>query len=261
MGSRKTRIHFGKIRVRKTIAIIPARLESTRLPKKLLLDLCGKPLIQRVVENTLQMRLFDAVYVATDSKIIADVCASFACPVIETGPHSSGTARLAEAITKIKPGKIIVNVQGDEPFLQKKQLQTLIQNLEKNKTAHIATLVTPSSNFEESQNPNIVKAVRDHHNKALYFSRHAIPYPRDPAQKPEYLHHVGVYAYRYSFLKKYPSLKPCSLESIEQLEQLRFLTNGYSILLVETQQKTIGIDTLEDLENARKFYAGTPKNS
>ncbi len=234
------------------IAIIPARLESTRLPKKLLLDLCGKPLIQRVVENTLQMQLFDAVYVATDSEIIANVCSSFGCPVIETRKdHLSGTSRLAEAITKIKHGKIIVNVQGDEPFVQKKQLQALIEHLEQSRNAEIATLVYPSDDFEESKNPNIVKAVSDHQNRALYFSRYPIPYRLDPTQKIKFLHHLGVYAYKRSFLKKYPSLKSCTLESTEKLEQLRFLTNAYKILLVETDQKTIGIDTLEDLEKAR----------
>lgn len=240
----------------KTFAIIPARLESTRLPGKLLRDLCGKPLLQRVFENATSMGIFDRIYVATDSNEIEKRCTEFSCPVIKTSPdHSSGTSRIAEACQSLPEADLIINIQGDEPFIRKEQLSSLINGLANQDECQIGTLVYPSHNFEESLDPNIVKAVKDHQNHALYFSRYSIPYVRDGKKEGVWLHHLGVYGFKRRFLEAYPHLKDCELERREKLEQLKFLTNGYKILLVETLEKTVGIDTLEDFEKAQEIIS------
>jgi 3-deoxy-manno-octulosonate cytidylyltransferase (CMP-KDO synthetase) len=240
--------------MKKKIAVIPARLESTRLPGKLLLDFSGKPLLQRVVENAQSFHLFDAIYVATDSQKIKAVCDSFGAEVLLTrADHDSGTSRIAEAVRHLE-GEIIVNIQGDEPFLKKQQVKKLVEHLEDNPGFSIATLIYPSDDPVSSGDPNIVKVVKDHENRALYFSRYPVPYNRDAKQNIFWLHHLGIYAFRRSFLQQYPKLKPCAMEKNEKLEQLRFLANGYSILTVETHEKTIGIDTREDYEAALSLF-------
>lgn len=234
-----------------TTAVIPARLSSTRLPGKLLLQLNGKSLLERVFDNINQFGLFDHIFVATDSPEIANECNKFKCPVIMTRKdHDSGTSRIAETVRYLK-GDIIVNIQGDEPFIKKNQLQTLIDKLRTNKDSLIGTLVFKSFDCEVSKNPNIVKAVSDINSHALYFSRYPVPYIRDDKDKSLYwLHHLGVYAFKREFLEKYSCLEDSYLEKSEKLEQLKFLANGYKILLVEVSEKTIGIDTKEDFENA-----------
>lgn len=238
----------------KKAAIIPARLESQRLPRKLLKPLLNKPLIQWVYENTKNFGVFDSIHVATDSKEIEKVCLDFGCKVIITGKdHESGTSRLSEAIKSIE-ADIIVNIQGDEPFIKTHQINSLITNLISSENSSIATLVVPSKDYEGSCNPNIVKAVKDTDNNALYFSRLAIPYNRENPDNGQWFHHMGVYAYKRSFLENYPNLKESYLEKVEKLEQLKFLANGYKILLVETNEKTIGIDTEEDFKQALEIF-------
>ena len=242
-----------------TVAIIPARLESTRLPRKLLRPLSGKPLLQRVYENTCRFDLFKAVYIATDSDEVIQAAKSFSAKTIKTSPaHTSGTSRLTEAYKSIPEAEIFVNIQGDEPFLKKDQIYRLISDFQKNPQTQIATLYFSSMDPNESSDPNIVKVVKNHKQEALYFSRYPIPYIRDKAPTGPWLHHIGVYAYRRSFLDIYPTLKECELEKKEKLEQLRFLTNGYKILLTETFEKTIGIDTQEDLLKAEQFIQEHP---
>ncbi|MBN2144217.1 MAG: 3-deoxy-manno-octulosonate cytidylyltransferase [Candidatus Aureabacteria bacterium] len=236
--------------MKKRSAVIPARLESTRLPGKLLLDLGGKSLIQRVFENARDFHLFDEIVIATDSQKIKETCEHFGARVLLTRcDHDSGTSRIAEIVGKLN-GEIIVNIQGDEPFLKKQQVSQLIEDLEMSPSCEIATLVYPSKDSKASRDPHIVKTVRDHLNRALYFSRYPIPFNRDPKQNISWLHHLGIYAFRRSFLQKYSDLLPCPLEQNEKLEQLRFLANGYDILLVETHEKTIGIDTQQDYRTA-----------
>ena len=242
-----------------TVAIIPARLESTRLPRKLLKPLRGKPLLQRVYENTCRFDLFQAVYIATDSDEVLHAAASFGAKAIKTSPiHTSGTSRLAEAFKAIPEAEIFVNIQGDEPFLKKDQIERLISDFKNSPRAQIATLYFSSMDQTESFDPNIVKVVKNHQQEALYFSRYPIPYIRDKNPVGPWLHHIGVYAYRRSFLEIYPDLKECELEKKEKLEQLRFLTNGYKILLTESFEKTIGIDTQEDLLKAEAFLQEHP---
>ncbi|OVE73690.1 3-deoxy-D-manno-octulosonate cytidylyltransferase [bacterium B13(2017)] len=237
----------------KIIGIIPARLESSRLSKKLLLEINKKTLIQRVYENSSNLKLFHEIYIATDSKEIEDTCYHFNANVIKTSNHhTSGTSRIAEAIKDIS-ADIIVNIQGDEPFIIKNQIKSLIDSLIKSKFAEIATLYYPCSDYQLSKDPNIVKTVKDLNSYALYFSRNPIPFRRNENQNGTWLHHLGVYAYKRKFLEQYPFLKDCLLEQMEQLEQLRFLTNGYKILLVETKEPTLGIDTQEDFEKAKQI--------
>lgn len=245
-----------------TVAIIPARLESTRLPRKLLKPLSGKSLLQRVYENTCRFDLFQAVYIASDSDEVIKAADSFGAKSIRTSKtHTSGTSRLAEAFKAIPHAEIFVNIQGDEPFLKKDQIERLISDFKNNPDAQIATLYFSSMDPAESMDPNIVKVVKNHKQEALYFSRYPIPYIRDKNPTGPWLHHIGVYAYRRSFLEIYPTLKECELEKKEKLEQLRFLTNGYKILLTETFEKTIGIDTQEDFLKAEKFLQEHPSPS
>ena len=234
----------------KVVAIIPARLESTRLNKKLLLDLKGKPVIQRVYDNINSFGLFSDIYVATDSSEIIEFCDNNHIKHIQTSSaHQSGTSRIAEASKEIN-ADIIVNVQGDEPFISNESLKDLISALNQNTEALIATLIYASNNEKEANDPNIVKVVKDLNNYALYFSRLPIPFNRANPQNSIWFHHIGVYAYKQEFLSNYHSLKKCSLEETEKLEQLSFLTNGYKIMLVETFEKTLGIDTEDDLKKA-----------
>jgi len=237
----------------KVVAIIPARLESTRLNKKLLLDLKGKPVIQRVYDNINSFDLFNDIYIATDNSEIIDFCNKNGIKHLETSSaHQSGTSRIAEA-SKLIDADIIVNVQGDEPFIIKSQIKDLISALSNNSSPLIATLIYKSSDLKDANDSNIVKVVKDKDDYALYFSRLPIPFNRTNPETGIWFHHIGVYAYKQEFLNNYTSLTTCALEKTEKLEQLKFLTNGYKIILVETKEKTLGIDTEEDLKKAIKM--------
>lgn len=245
----------------KIIAIIPARYASTRFPGKPLANLCGKTVLQRVYEQV--KKQLDEVCVATDDERIFEHVKSWGGDVIMTrNDHKSGTDRIEEAIEKLeKEGKIydiVVNVQGDEPFIQPKQIATLCECFADEKT-QIATLgIRFGNDAEAMSNPNSPKIVLNNNGFAMYFSRSVIPYCRNveksmwPQSFP-FLKHIGMYAYRRDVLREITQLPQSSLEIAESLEQLRWLQNGYSIKVGETEMETIGIDTPEDLEKAEKF--------
>lgn len=233
----------------KTTVIIPARYASTRLPAKPLLSQTGKPLIVHVLENIAKANGIDQVVVATDDKRIFNaVEAANAKAVMTRDDHTSGTDRLAEAAEVLGLGNndIVVNVQGDEPDIPSAVIEKLISILTST-DAPMATLCTRLDS-ELASDPNKVKVVFDSQTpaRALYFSRAAIPYDRDGDQSPQHYLHMGIYAYRVWFLKKFASLPPAKLEQIEKLEQLRAMENGHSIVIAVVEYDGNGIDTPED---------------
>jgi len=242
------------------VAVIPARFASTRFPGKPLADIGGKTMIQRVYEQV--SKALDDVYVATDDQRIYDVVVAFGGKVIMTSDqHRSGTDRCYEAFTKIDEYfDVIVNVQGDEPFIQPEQIETL-KNCFADENTQIATLakrVTVNDGTEFLQNANNPKLVVNKQDEAMYFSRSVIPYKRGEASENwiathGYLKHVGIYAYRAEVLGELTALEPSSLEIAESLEQLRWLENGYRIKVGYTDVETVGIDTPEDLEKAKQL--------
>lgn len=231
------------------IGIIPARYASTRFPGKPLALIHGKPMIQHVYEHVKEARIDEAV-VATDDERIFQCVQQFGGKVVMTSPnHPSGTDRCGEAAEKLQLNDedIIINIQGDEPFISRHEIE-LLAKLFDNPAVNIATLVKPFQDSEEAKNPNKVKVVLAKSQKALYFSRHAIPFVRDAKQEvPTYHQHLGIYAYRYKTLKELIQLQPSFLEQNEKLEQLRWLENNYDIYTASCNYQGIGIDTPEDL--------------
>ena len=242
------------------VAIIPARFASTRFPGKPLAILGGKPVIQRVYEQA--KKIFENVFVATDDDRIYDAVEQFGGKAIMTSPnHKSGTDRCYEAYQKCGiETDVVVNIQGDEPFIHQSQLQT-IKELFLQPETDIATLVKPfasDTSFEVLSNPNSPKVVVDDNWNALYFSRSVIPYLRGKeteswASEHTYYKHIGLYAFKSDVLGKVTSLEQAPLEIAESLEQLRWLSAGYTIKVGKTNVETIGIDTPEDLAAAEKF--------
>ena len=234
--------------------MIPARYGATRFPAKLMQDLCGKPVIVHTYERVADTRLFDEVYVVTDDDRIEKVIREVGGKVIRSKKeHNSGSDRLAEASRDLDVD-IIVNVQGDEPFTDKENLQKVIDIFAKDltKSIAVASLMERINDPDDIANPNNVKVVVNKFGEALYFSRNIIPFPRDPNTKVPYYKHIGIYAYRKEALQQFTELPPSLLEETEKLEQLRYLENGFKIRLALTDIPTIGIDTPEDLERARK---------
>ena len=241
----------------KFIGIIPARYASTRFPGKPLALLGGKPVIQHVYEKV--AAVLEAAYVATDDERIYDVVKSFGGQVVMTRTdHKSGTDRIEEAIEKIGgEWDVVVNVQGDEPFVAKSQLDTICHCFD-DPTTQIATLGKPFESMEAVQNPNSPKIVVDNMGFAMYFSRSVIPYVRGKEMSSWLTHypvlkHLGIYAYRKDVLRQVTQLPQSSLEIAESLEQLRWLQNGFKIKVGTTDVETVGIDTPQDLERAEEF--------
>lgn len=241
----------------KFIGIIPARYASTRFPGKPLALLGGKPVIQHVYEKVATM--LEAAYVATDDERIYDVVKAFGGQVVMTRTdHKSGTDRIEEAIEKIGgEWDVVVNVQGDEPFVAKSQLDTICHCFD-DPTTQIATLGKPFESMEAVQNPNSPKIVVDNMGFAMYFSRSVIPYVRGKEKSSwlthyPFLKHLGIYAYRKDVLRQITQLPQSSLEIAESLEQLRWLQNGFKIKVGTTDVETVGIDTPQDLERAEEF--------
>jgi 3-deoxy-manno-octulosonate cytidylyltransferase (CMP-KDO synthetase) len=246
----------------KKVIIIPARLDSSRLPKKVLLDLKGKTVIQRVYEQCLKVKNVDGVYVATDSIEIKEVCETFTNNVIITkSTHKSGTDRIGEAVSAIDCD-IVINVQGDEPFIEPSLIEALVNSFV-NSEISMSSAMSKISNVKDLQNTNVVKVVTDLHNNALFFSRSLIPFPRDVKEisianevieESQFFRHIGIYGYRKDFLLHFVNLKQSYLEKVEKLEQLRALENGFKIKMIEANSSLIGIDTQEDYEEALKKY-------
>lgn len=235
--------------------MIPARLESTRFPNKLLKDLGGKTVIRRTYEATVQTGLFDDVYVVTDSdEIYKEITDHDGKAVLKKTHHETGSDRIAEAVANIK-ADLVVNVQGDEPFTSKTLLENLLAVFEEDVLNEIdlATPMTLLKSQEAIENPNNVKVIMDKDNFALYFSRSVIPYPRDTVQNTKYYKHIGIYAFRKQALMDFTKMDIQPLEAAEKIECIRFLEYGKRIKMVETSAQSIGIDTPEDLEEARNY--------
>lgn len=239
----------------KIIAVIPARYASTRFPAKLMQDLGGKTVILRTYEAAVSTHLFDDVFVVTDSDLIYDEIVSHGGKAIRSiKEHESGSDRIAEAIEHLDVS-VVVNVQGDEPFIDVEPLTKLIEVFRHDSTKQVdlASLMREIKNENEIHNPNNVKVVVDQNGFALYFSRSVIPYPREKNVGVRYFQHIGIYAFRKQALLDFYNLPMKSLEASEKLEQLRYLEFGKRIKMVETTHIGIGIDTPEDLEKARKM--------
>lgn len=241
----------------KIIAVIPARYASTRFPAKLMKDLGGKTVILRTYEAAKNTQLFDDVFVVTDSDIIFKEIESNGGKVIMSiKEHESGSDRIAEAVENMDVD-VVINVQGDEPFINKEALQSLVETFKTDVDAKIdlGSVMYEIFEKEEIQNPNNVKVVVDQNNFALYFSRSVIPYPREENVGVRYMKHIGIYAFRKSALMDFYTLPMQSLEASEKLEQLRYLEYGKRIKMIETNKGSIGIDTPEDLEKAKQLLA------
>src|SRR5579884_3010063 len=233
----------------KIIAVIPARLAATRLPRKMLREIHGKPLAVWVYEAVRKSPLLDDVIIATDSEEILDACKKHSCNVRMTSDkHRSGTERMHE-ISQYVDADVYINVQGDEPMIRASHIEVLVE-LMKNPDVPVGTLKTPAAT-EDIASPNAVKVVTDFHGKALYFSRATIPHDRDGSQ-PKYFKHLGIYAYRKRWLDKFVALPESMLERTERLEQLRLLENGIPIYVAETAFDSIGVDTEEDFARVIK---------
>ena len=240
----------------KVIAVIPARYASTRFPAKLMQDLGGKTVITRTYEAAINTNLFDDVFVATDSDLIFNEIVSQGGKVIMSiKEHESGSDRIAEAVSNLDVD-VVINIQGDEPFIDEDSLAKLIQVYKNDDKGEVdlASLMREITAIKDIENPNNVKVVVDQSGFALYFSRSVIPYPREKNVGVRYLQHVGIYAFRKKALLDFYSLPMKSLEASEKLEQLRYLEFGKRIKMVETTHIGIGIDTPEDLEKARRFF-------
>lgn len=239
----------------KVIAVIPARYASTRFPAKLMQDLGGKTVITRTYEAALNTKLFDDVFVVTDSDLIFnEIVSQGGKAIMSVKEHESGSDRIAEAVSNLEVD-IVINIQGDEPFIDKDSLEKLIQVYKNDAKSEVdlASLMREITEIQDIENPNNVKAVVDQNGFALYFSRSVIPYPREINVGVRYMQHIGIYAFRKQALMDFHHLPMKSLEASEKLEQLRYLEFGKRIKMVETNHIGIGIDTPEDLEKARKL--------
>ena len=238
----------------KILGILPARLDSTRLPKKMLDPISGKPLIYWSWKQAMKAKLPDQILIATDSKIIFDIVKSFGARVVMTPQNiNCGSDRVAYAAKHFKDFKpsIVVNIQGDEPLMPPSAIDKSIKALITDKSAVVSTPATPFKNKKDLESPNFVKVVLDKNNHALLFSRSVLPFPRDPYDK--YLKHLGLYAYRADFLEKYTKWKQTPLEKAEKLEQLRIMENGYKISVVVDSFPNMEVNTKEELNRARRM--------
>ena len=243
------------------VGIIPARFASTRLMGKPLADIGGKPLIQHTYESASKSKLIKKIIIAVDDKKVEEVCRGFGAEVVLTAKEfETGSDRIAHVVNSIDEAKIIVNIQGDEPFISGEMIDHAIEPLLFDKEVEVSTLAKRITTVKELNSPDVVKVVFDYTNNALYFSRSPIPFVREAntdekrIEKAEIYKHIGLYAFRRKALMEFTKLKPTDLERIEKLEQLRMLENGFKIKIVVTEMESIGVDTQEDLNRARKYY-------
>jgi len=239
----------------KTIALIPARYAATRFPAKLMQMLGDKTVIRHTYENALATLLFDEVIVVTDSELIFnEIVQNGGYAIMSRQEHESGSDRIAEAAADIDVD-IIVNIQGDEPFVQKELLENLLDAFKNDsrEETQVASLMHSITGENAVANPNHVKVVVDNNRNALLFSRSVIPFHRDKNRMPVYYKHIGIYAFRKNALMNFSRWKTTPLEAIEKLEQLRYLENGIKIKMVITAESPLAIDTPEDLETAKKL--------
>ena len=244
------------------VAIIPARYGSARLPGKPLIDLCGKPMIQRVYERAKQAKLVNEVIVATDDARIVDAVKRFGGKAVMTPTDlRSGSDRVAFVAKDLPDASIIVNVQGDEPLIEPAMIDEAIQPLIDDTGLLVGTLLKRIDSAEELSNPTIVKAVLDKNRFALYFSRAPIPFNRDGHGFEGFYKHIGLYVYRRSFLLKFASLQESALERVEKLEQLRILEHGYKIKAAITSYDSVPVDTPEDVERVKTLLKKSAASS
>ena len=241
------------------LAVIPSRYASTRLPGKPLVDICGKPMIQRVCERAAMSKLISSVIVATDDARIESAVKKFGGTVVMTAPEiQSGSDRIA-AVAKTLQADIVVNIQGDEPLIEPSMIDQTIQTLIDDRDAVVGTAVKRISDIKDLFNPNVVKVALDKNNVALYFSRSPIPFNRDAGKNDAWLpsafyyKHFGLYVYRSDFLQVFTSLPASKLEQAEKLEQLRILENGYHIKCAVTEYDSYPVDTQDDLERVKQM--------
>ena len=237
----------------KVIAMIPARYEASRFPGKLMQDLEGKPVIVRTYEAAVRTGLFDEVYVVTDSELIFNTISECGGKVIKSiKEHNCGSDRIAEAVANLDVD-IVVNVQGDEPFTNEADMRNVLQVFYEQdaESIDLASLMTPITELSEIENPNNVKVIVDHNNFAPYFSRAPIPFPRDRDIEITYYKHKGIYAFRKQAVLDFYDLPMRNLEAAEKIEAIRYLEYGKRIKMVFSETPAIGIDTPQDLEEAR----------
>ena len=237
------------------VVVIPSRYAATRLPGKPLVNLAGKPMVQRVYEQAKLAQTVHRVLVATDDQRIVDAVQAFAGEARMTrSDHRTGTERIAE-VAAHEPGDIFVNVQGDEPLIDPVAIDTAVAALLEDPPAQIATVATPIRHVPDIMDPNVVKTVLDFDSNALYFSRAPIPWVRDTQQKihVRYWKHLGLYVFQRDALLEYPTLPQGELEKIEQLEQLRWLENGWKIRVAEVEHDAVSVDVPEDVARVEKF--------
>jgi len=241
----------------KIIAMIPARYAATRFPGKLMQDLNGKPVILRTYEAARNTGLFEEVYVVTDSEVIySEISNNGGNAIMSKKEHECGSDRIAEAVEDMDVD-IVVNVQGDEPMIDKESLEKVLEVF-RGKDADkidLASLKAPIKDWKDVENPNHVKVVTNKEDFALYFSRSPIPYPRDENAGVTWFKHIGIYAFRKQALLDFQRLPMLKLEASEKIEAIRYLEYGKNIKMVETTVKGVGIDTPEDLEKARKMFS------
>ncbi len=239
----------------KVIAMIPARYNASRFPGKLMQDLAGKPVIVRTFEAAVNTKLFDDVYIVTDSAIIEKEVRKITPNVIKSKKeHECGSDRIAEAVENIETD-IVINIQGDEPFIDTFSLKKLIEAFKNDtkKEIDLASLKVLLSDQDEINNPNNVKVITDNNGFAIYFSRNPIPYHRNTAISVSYYKHIGVYAFRKEAILAFYTTPMTPLEDAEKIECIRYLEVGKKIKMIETTTQSIGIDTPDDLVKARKF--------
>ena len=248
------------------IGIIPARLASTRLLGKPLADIGGKPMIQHTYESTLKSKLLNDVVIAVDDEKVLQVCAGFGAKVVMTPRDiATGSDRIAYVARNFPQAEIIVNIQGDEPFIKGKMIDQAIEPLLFDSTVNVSTLAKRIEDVDDLKSPSIPKVVFDYHNFALYFSRSPIPFVRDARtnldklSRAEIYKHIGLYVYRRDSLFRFTKLEATDLEKAEKLEQLRMLENGFKIKIVVTEFDNLAVDTPDDLERARRYYASLKK--
>jgi 3-deoxy-manno-octulosonate cytidylyltransferase (CMP-KDO synthetase) len=240
----------------KILGVIPARLDSKRLPGKILRPVLGVPMLVYVYTRAGRSELLDDLIVATESEEVFRFCSQNGLKVLMTSRHPSGTDRIHEVMGKV-PADVYVNIQGDEPMITPDQLRLMLQPFFEDPSVQVTTLKTPITTGE-ALDPNNVKVVTDKAGKALYFSRFPIPYDRDDTGRIPYFKHIGLYAYTRQALDWFHARPPSMLEQAERLEQLRFLENGMAIHVVETPDNTIGVDTERDFTLVEQYFQANP---
>jgi len=249
------------------VGIIPARFASSRLMGKPLADIGGKPMVQHTWQSAKKAKLLDKVVIAVDDEKVFQVAKSFGAEVYMTPKDvASGSDRIAIVASKLQDASIIVNIQGDEPFIKGKMIDEAIEPLLFDKKVSLSTLAKRITTVEEMKSPSVVKVVYDYNNYAMYFSRSPIPFARDArtnldrVENSEMYKHVGLYVYRKDVLMKFTTLKPTDLEQTEKLEQLRFLEHGFKMKIVVTEYDSLSVDTPKALELARRYYEKLTKS-